>query len=94
MSKAIPIFKTDEEAEKFIDTADLSEYDLSDFKPTRFEFEAKDTQINMRLPESLLRAVRATSKERRPEPRPLLGRFVLPLPPQRILQPHRRRARL
>jgi predicted DNA binding CopG/RHH family protein len=64
MSKAIPIFKTDEEAEKFIDTADLSEYDLSDFKPTRFEFEAKDTQINMRLPESLLRAVRATAKER------------------------------
>jgi predicted DNA binding CopG/RHH family protein len=63
MSKTIPIFKTDEQAEKFIDTADLSEYDLSGFKPARFEFEAKDTQINMRLPESLLRAVRETAKK-------------------------------
>ncbi|WP_158818580.1 CopG family antitoxin [Methylocapsa sp. S129] len=64
MSKTIPIFKTDEEAETFIDTADLSEYDLSGFKPAGFEFEAKDAQINMRLPESLLRAVRETAKER------------------------------
>jgi predicted DNA binding CopG/RHH family protein len=64
MSKKIPIFKTDEEAETFIDTADLSEYDLSGFKPAAFEFEAKDTQINMRLPASLLHAVRETAKER------------------------------
>jgi predicted DNA binding CopG/RHH family protein len=64
MSKKIPIFKTDEEVEAFIDTADLSEYDLSGFKPARFEFEAKDAQINMRLPASLLRAVRETAKER------------------------------
>jgi predicted DNA binding CopG/RHH family protein len=64
MSKTIPIFKTDEEAEKFIDTADLSEYDLSGFKLAGFEFEAKDTQINMRLPASLLRAVRETARAR------------------------------
>ena len=57
MSKTIPTFKSDEEAEAFIDTADLSDYDLSGFKPARFEFEAKDAQINMRLPTSLLRAV-------------------------------------
>ncbi len=35
MKKKIPSFKTDEEAEHFVDTADLSEYDLSDFKPVR-----------------------------------------------------------
>ena len=29
MKKTIPTFQSDEEAEKFVDTADLSEYDLS-----------------------------------------------------------------
>jgi predicted DNA binding CopG/RHH family protein len=64
MSKTIPVFKTDEEAEAFIDTANLSEYDLSDFRPARFEFEVKDAQINMRLPQSLLHAVQEAAKER------------------------------
>jgi predicted DNA binding CopG/RHH family protein len=63
MSKTIPIFRTDEEAEAFIDTADLAEYDLSGFRPAGFEFAAKDRQINMRLPESLLLAVRETAKK-------------------------------
>jgi len=29
----IPVFKTDEEAERFVDEADLSKYDLSGFRP-------------------------------------------------------------
>jgi len=29
MKKKIPTFKTDEEAERFVDTADLSKYDLT-----------------------------------------------------------------
>ena len=33
MSKKIPTFKTDKEAERFVDTADLSKYDLSGLKP-------------------------------------------------------------
>ena len=41
MTKKLPILKTDEEAEKFIDTADLSEYDLSGFKKVHFEFSRK-----------------------------------------------------
>jgi predicted DNA binding CopG/RHH family protein len=41
MKKKIPIFDGDEEAERFVETADLSEYDLSRFRPVRFEFEAK-----------------------------------------------------
>lgn len=32
MKKKIPVFKTDEDAERFIDTADLSQYDLTGFQ--------------------------------------------------------------
>jgi hypothetical protein len=41
MRKRIPTFKSDKEAEAFVDAADLTEYDLSDAKPVRFEFEKK-----------------------------------------------------
>ena len=64
MKKKIPVFKTDEEAERFIDTADLSEYDLSGFKPVRFEFAKKAARVNMRLPQPLLDAVKARAKAR------------------------------
>lgn len=37
-----PDFENDEEAEHFVDTADLSEYDFSEFRPTSLEFEPKD----------------------------------------------------
>jgi predicted DNA binding CopG/RHH family protein len=52
MKKTIPTFRTDKEAERFVDTADLSEYDLSGLTPVRFEFEKKSAQHNMRLPKS------------------------------------------
>ncbi len=54
MLKKIPDLKTDQQTEDFIDQADLSEYDLSKFKPTKFEFAAKDQRFNMRLPLRLL----------------------------------------
>jgi hypothetical protein len=41
MKKKIPIFKNDSEAEWFVDTADLSQYDLSGLKPVQYEFEKK-----------------------------------------------------
>ena len=34
-AEKLPVLLTDEEAERFIDTADLSEFDLSGFKPMR-----------------------------------------------------------
>lgn len=37
----MPSICSDQEAEQFIDTADLSEYDLSGFKPMRFDIEKK-----------------------------------------------------
>ncbi|MFI5021382.1 MAG: CopG family antitoxin [Alphaproteobacteria bacterium] len=64
MKKKIPTFKTDAEAERFVDTADLSEYDLSGLRPVRFEFEKKTEQLNMRLPKRLLEAVKKRSSAR------------------------------
>ncbi|HEY6287940.1 MAG TPA: CopG family antitoxin [Nitrospiraceae bacterium] len=58
MKKRIPTFKSDEEAEAFVDAADLTEYDLSGAKPVRFEFQKKEARVNMRLPELLLEAIK------------------------------------
>jgi predicted DNA binding CopG/RHH family protein len=62
MRKKIPTLKTDKQVEDFIDQADVSEYDLSKFKATKFEFAAKDQRLNMRLPSSLLEAVKKKAK--------------------------------
>jgi predicted DNA binding CopG/RHH family protein len=59
--KHVPKLKTDAEAEAFLEK-DLSGLDYSQFKPARFEFQAKDAQINMRLPSKLLAAVKASAK--------------------------------
>ncbi len=61
--KSIPTLRSDEEAEAFLDQ-DLSEYDLSQFKPMRFELEPKSASLNMRLPAALLDAVKARAKAR------------------------------
>jgi len=55
----MPSLRTDEEAEKFVANADLSQYDLSGFKPMRFEIARKEAALNMRLPAALLEAVKA-----------------------------------
>ena len=64
MKKKIPTFETDQEAERFVDTADLSDYDLSGVKSVRFEFEKKNARINMRLPQPLLDALKEHAKQR------------------------------
>jgi predicted DNA binding CopG/RHH family protein len=56
--KTMPSLKSDEEAEQFVESADLSEYDLSGFAPVQFEFEPKTAALNMRLPQNLLAAVK------------------------------------
>ncbi len=56
--KQFPAFKTDEEVEEFVATADLSEYDFSNFKTVRFEFEPKAARVNMRLPQALFKTVK------------------------------------
>ncbi|PIT68279.1 CopG family antitoxin [Bartonella tribocorum] len=60
--KQIPVFKTDEEAEIFIDTANLADYDLTGFKPVYFEFLPKEASINIRLPQALMKALKEKAK--------------------------------
>jgi predicted DNA binding CopG/RHH family protein len=61
MKKKLPRFQNDKEAEKFVDKADLTEYDLSEMRPVRFEFQPKSERVNMRLPRQLLDAVRSSA---------------------------------
>lgn len=63
MNKQLPLLTSDEEAERFLDTADLSEYDLSAMRPHSFEFARKSKQVNMRMPEQLLDAVKVKAAE-------------------------------
>lgn len=59
--KKIPEFHTDDEAEHFLETADLTEYDLSQFKPANFNFVKKSERLTMDIPAGLLSAVKASA---------------------------------
>ena len=61
MPRKLPVAKTDVEAAKFVDGADLTAYDLTAMRPQRFEFAPKEARINMRLPGKLLTAVKAAA---------------------------------
>lgn len=65
MKNKVPKLRTDKEAEEFLEQ-DLSDLDFSQFKPVRFVFEVekKDEQLNMRIPKSLLDAVKTMAKVR------------------------------
>lgn len=63
MVREVPLMTTDEEAEAFLDQ-DLSDLDFSQFKRVRFEFEPKAARVNMRLPDTLLKAVKARAEAR------------------------------
>jgi predicted DNA binding CopG/RHH family protein len=62
MKRKVPEFKSDEEAEAFLEQ-DLSDLDFSQFKPLRFEFRPKQKSINLRISEELLEAVRTHAKK-------------------------------
>jgi len=61
--KRVPKFKTDADAEAFLEK-DLSKIDFKQFKPMRFEIEPKAAALNMRLPVALLDAVKAKAEAR------------------------------
>jgi predicted DNA binding CopG/RHH family protein len=63
MSKKFPDLKPDEEADDWLQSADLSEYDLSDMKKVRFELAPKDASISLRLPAGLLATLKARALE-------------------------------
>ncbi|RYG58119.1 MAG: hypothetical protein EON56_00635 [Alphaproteobacteria bacterium] len=49
-AKTIPSLHSDAAAEELVDSADLSQHDLSGFKPMRFEIKPKSAALHMRLP--------------------------------------------
>lgn len=59
--KPLPDLKTDEAAERFVAEADLTECDLSGMRLVRFEFQPKSERVSLRLPKSLLDAVKAAA---------------------------------
>ena len=62
MKKKIPPLKTDEEAEDFVATADLTEYDLSGGYMVKFELKPKNKSISLCLPETTLTAEKNRAK--------------------------------
>jgi len=61
MKKPLPKLQTDDEAERFVAEADLTEYDLSGLRTVRFEFQLRSERINLRVPKGLLDAVKAAA---------------------------------
>jgi predicted DNA binding CopG/RHH family protein len=61
-TKSLPSLRSDAAAERFVTAADLTEYDLSGFKPMRFEIAPKEAALYMRLPGALLEAVKVKAK--------------------------------
>ncbi|MEX6508193.1 CopG family antitoxin [Jiella sp. M17.18] len=60
----MPALLTDEEAEDFVANADLTEYDLSGFRPMQFEFPRSDGRLNVRLPREQLEELKALAVRR------------------------------
>jgi predicted DNA binding CopG/RHH family protein len=63
MKRKVPRMTTDREAEAFL-AKDLSDLEFSQFTPVMFEFEAKSGQLNMRLPQALLDAIKQRAAAR------------------------------
>jgi len=63
MKRKLPAAKTDRQAASIVKRTNLTKYDLSAMRPVRFEFEAKEARINMRLPGKLLDAVKAAARQ-------------------------------
>ncbi len=61
MKKPLPSLETDEEAERFVAEAVLTDYDLSGLRIVEFEFEPKSERVNLRVPKRLLDAVKAAA---------------------------------
>jgi predicted DNA binding CopG/RHH family protein len=70
--KKIPRLLTDRQAERFLERADLSEYDLSGFRLVHFEFEPKNRTVSVRMPESLYKAVKKKAATRGIKPQRLI----------------------
>ena len=62
--KQLPTFTTDEEAETFVETADLSEYDLSGFVPMHLALNQAPDEAYVLVPRELEEAIRLKAEKR------------------------------
>ena len=62
--KQFPRFDTDDDAERFVAEADLSDYDFSSFRLADFQFEPESVPVDMRLPKALFEAVKDRAQRR------------------------------
>ncbi len=61
MSKKFPDLESNEDADAWLQGADLTEYDLSRMKRVRFELARKDAAISLHLPAALLATLKANA---------------------------------
>ncbi len=59
MKRKFPDLNSDEQADEWLQAADLTDYDLSDMRKVRFELARKDRSISLRLPAALLATLKA-----------------------------------
>ena len=64
MEQAWPVLRIDEEAERFVAEADLTEYDFAQMVPVQFELRRKDKAVSLRLSDALLEAVKRKPRGR------------------------------
>ena len=55
--KTLPPLRSDEEAERFVEEADLTEYDLSQFKPMKFHRTGDRDRLSVDIPPKLVSAL-------------------------------------
>jgi predicted DNA binding CopG/RHH family protein len=65
MKKKLPTFRSDREAEEFVEKADLTDYNLSGLRPVKLEFEKKQVGLNTPVPAAKVRALKKRAKPRR-----------------------------
>jgi predicted DNA binding CopG/RHH family protein len=62
MTKPWPVLGSDEEAERFVADADLSDYDFGQMVPMVFECTRMEREVTIRLPADLFDAVKERAK--------------------------------
>lgn len=56
--RAWPVLMTDEEAERFLAEADLTEFDFAQMVPVQFDLRGEDKAVSLRLSDAPLEAVK------------------------------------
>ena len=63
-NKHFPVFTTDAEAEEFVDSADLTDYNFSNFSKVKFRFGDKSDALDVPLPHELVARVKSLARHK------------------------------